>query len=311
MNSRQKSLDRFSVIDLETTGLSPADGDRITEVGIVLVEDGKIVDRFQSLVNPLQPIPSYVQNFTGITDAMVANAPVSSVVLGQAADFIGDRPLVAHNAAFERKFLQNEFSEINRENQVDLLCTLLLTRRIFPNLESYELGKIVSRFKLPKGKAHRALSDAEMTAHLLLRLKKEILKVAPKGYVFSADNLFRITKVLPKEFRETGLANVINVSAERYKRETFRTFKFISSESSHTQNTLGKIAFHRPDNSIQADKSQEIKEKQKKSIEFIDCKPGQLYENSLTKGSDVKSDRGQTSQGLNPFLAFFRRLGLF
>ena len=221
-------LDRFAVIDLETTGLSPTHGDRITEVGIVLIEEGKVVDRFQSFVNPMRPIPAYVQDLTGITDSMVADAPVSSVVLSRAMQFVGNRPLVAHNASFEQKFLNSELSEIAVENKVNLLCTMLLSRRVFPELDSYTLEKLVSRFRLPVGQAHRALSDAEMTAHLLMRLKKEVLDAAPEGYQFTPENFLRLTKLKPNTIREIGLAKAIQVGSKSFKETSFAETVFVA-----------------------------------------------------------------------------------
>lgn len=224
--------ERYAVIDLETTGLSPSQGDRITEVGIVLVENGEIVERFQSFVNPNRPIPSDVQKLTGITDEMVANAPSSSVVLAQAMEFIGDRPLIAHNASFEHRFLSNELCEISTENNVNLLCTMLLSRRVFPNLKSYKLGNLVSQFQLPKGQAHRALSDAEMTAHLLFRLERRVVEAAPAGFEFSADSFLRLSKSQPKLFRELGLTEAIITSEKRFAKAMYDrgTFFVVKSQ---------------------------------------------------------------------------------
>lgn len=223
--------ERYAVIDLETTGLSPAHGDRITEVGIVLVENEKVVDCFQSFVNPNRPIPSDVQQLTGITDEMVANAPSSSAVLARAMEFISDRPLIAHNASFEHRFLSNELREISPENEVSLLCTMLLSRRVFPNLKSYKLGNLVSHFQLQKGQAHRALSDAEMTAHLFFRLKRQVLQAAPNGFSFSADSFLRLTKSQPKAFRELGLTEAIVASERRFTKVTYGVGKFVVPKS--------------------------------------------------------------------------------
>ncbi|MEY3460669.1 MAG: hypothetical protein RLZZ03_322, partial [Pseudomonadota bacterium] len=99
-------MSRMGVIDFETTGISPGMGDRATEVAIVITEHGRVVDRFQSLMNAGVHIPSFITGLTGISNAMVASAPSAEVVMSDAARFVGSTPLVAHNAAFDRKFWQ-------------------------------------------------------------------------------------------------------------------------------------------------------------------------------------------------------------
>ncbi|MEQ1660442.1 MAG: 3'-5' exonuclease, partial [Hylemonella sp.] len=93
-----------AVIDFETTGISPEQGARATEVAIVLVEQGRIVDRFQSLMNAGAHIPAFITQLTGISNAMVQAAPDASEVMRRASNFVGDAPMVAHNASFDRKF---------------------------------------------------------------------------------------------------------------------------------------------------------------------------------------------------------------
>lgn len=213
--------ERFVIIDLETTGKSVHYGHRIIEVGAVLLENGKIVDKFESLVNPEVPIPMFIENYTGITDEMVANAPKSEEVLVQAVQFFGDVPLLAHNAPFEKQFLNNELAQISGQNEVDILCTVKLTRRLFPDLGKYKLSKLVSHFHLPCLQAHRALGDAEMTAHLFFRLEKQFHAFAPSGMKFTADNLAKISEIQPCFFRHAGLEHGIAAALElptTYKR---------------------------------------------------------------------------------------------
>ncbi|SDX37320.1 3'-5' exonuclease [Thiocapsa roseopersicina] len=97
-------MDPVVVIDFETTGLSPDDGYRATEIAAVLIRDGCIVDQYQSLMNAGRRIPSFVEHLTGISNAMVREAPPASQVMAEIADFVGDDHLVAHNASFDRKF---------------------------------------------------------------------------------------------------------------------------------------------------------------------------------------------------------------
>ena len=164
-----------AVIDFETTGLSPACGDRATEVAIVLVENGKVVDRFQSLMNAGLRIPAFITGLTGITNAMVASAPPAAQVMLEASRFVGDAPLVAHNAAFDRKFWQAELALTGLEAPQPFICTLLLSRRLYPQAPNHQLGSLVDYHRLPRaGQAHRALADAEMAAGLLGQIHHDL-----------------------------------------------------------------------------------------------------------------------------------------
>jgi DNA polymerase-3 subunit epsilon len=165
----------FAVIDFETTGLSPEHGARPTEIAVVLVRNDQIVDRYQSLMNPQVAIPAEIQALTGITQAMVSTAPAVSTVMQQAADFAGRYPLVAHNAAFDRKFWDVEVNRLRRPRVQPFVCSLLLSRRLFPDALSHRLSTLVQTLQLPQtGRYHRALADAEATAHLLIRIQKEL-----------------------------------------------------------------------------------------------------------------------------------------
>jgi len=165
----------YAVIDFETTGLSAAQGARPTEVGLCLLEGDVIVDRYQSLMNPGCAIPSDITRLTGISNAMVRAAPDIAVVMNEAANFVGDRPLLAHNAAFDRTFWHSELTRIGRNPRSDFACSLLLSRRLFPHCVNHRLATLVSELELPAvGAFHRALADAEYTAALLVRIKQEL-----------------------------------------------------------------------------------------------------------------------------------------
>ncbi len=164
-----------AVIDFETTGLSPALGARPTEVAIVLIAEGKIVDRFQSLMNPGVSIPNDIQALTGITNEMVRKAPKVEVVIRDAVQFVGTHLIVAHNAAFDSKFWDAELRRINGRRKQEFACSMLLARRIFPEAPNHKLGTLVRTLGLPAtGRYHRALADAEATAYLLLHIQQEL-----------------------------------------------------------------------------------------------------------------------------------------
>lgn len=168
-------LDVVAVIDFETTGLSPAQGDRATEIAVVILENGKVVDRYQSLMNAGVRIPSFIEGLTGITNAMIREAPPVGVVMLEVSDFVGDYPLVAHNASFDCKFWDSELERINLQRRQEFLCSLLLARRLMPHAPSHKLGALIEYANLPvAGRAHRALADAEMAASLLAHLMSEL-----------------------------------------------------------------------------------------------------------------------------------------
>jgi DNA polymerase-3 subunit epsilon len=164
-----------AVIDFETTGLSPHYGDRTIEVGAVLVSDNQIIDRFQSLMNPEMRVSSFIEDYTGITNKMLANAPTIREVMRNLAVFIEQHHLVAHNASFDSRFLDAEFKRINHRRKNEFACSMLASRRLYPDAPNHKLETLV-RYKSLKtdGIHHRALADAEMTAHLWMRMINDI-----------------------------------------------------------------------------------------------------------------------------------------
>ena len=165
----------IAVIDFETSGISPSLGDRATEVAIVITEQGRVVDRFQSLMNAGVYIPSFITQLTGISNDMVARAPKADAVMRDAARFVGTVPMVAHNASFDRRFWMAELALAGLDAPHAFACTVLLSRRLYPQAPSHKLGALVDHFHLPRtGQAHRALADAEMAAELLGRIQHDL-----------------------------------------------------------------------------------------------------------------------------------------
>lgn len=164
-----------AVIDFETTGLSPHYGDRTIEVGAVLVSNNQIVDRFQSLMNPRMKISSFIEEYTGITNRMLSTAPDIYDVMKKLKSFIARHHLVAHNASFDSKFLDAEFNRINHRRSNEFACSMLIARRVYPDAPNHKLETLV-RYKSLKtdGVHHRALADAEMTAHLWISMIEDI-----------------------------------------------------------------------------------------------------------------------------------------
>jgi len=161
-------LEAIAVIDFETTGLSPSQGCRATEIAAVIWQDGRIVERYQSLMNPGVAIPPFITQLTGISNAMVRAAPAAEHVMREVAEFVATRPLLAHNASFDQKFWRAELARIALPNEQPFACSMLLARRLLPEAANHKLGFLTQWAGLPNtGKAHRAMADAEMAANLL------------------------------------------------------------------------------------------------------------------------------------------------
>ncbi len=164
-----------AVIDFETTGLSSAMGDRATEIAVVLVEGDQVVDRFQSLMNAGVHISAFIEAYTGISNAMIASAPPAGAVMADASRFVGGRPMVAHNASFDRRFWMAELQRVDRPADEPFACTMLLSRRLYPQAPNYKLGSLASFHALPSsGRAHRAMADAETAAGLWARIRTDL-----------------------------------------------------------------------------------------------------------------------------------------
>src|SRR5579885_1597501 len=151
----------FAIVDVETTGCSH-ESDRIIEVGVFVVENGRVVERFSSLVNPERPVPPFVLRLTGIREAELARAPVFSAIERDLHALLKDRLFVAHNARFDYGFLQSEFQRAGRKFAADSLCTVRLSRRLFPTERRHGVDELIGRFGFSIASRHRALDDAEI-----------------------------------------------------------------------------------------------------------------------------------------------------
>lgn len=165
----------YVVFDLETTGISP-NYDEVVEISALKVRDGEVVEEFGTLVNPKRPIPYGASSVNGITDEMVANAPVFSEVLEQFFDFAGNDILVGHNIhTFDMKFLYRDslryFGQVPDNDYVD---TLMLARTCLPGLRHHRLTDLAQHYGLSTTGAHRALNDCYMNQQVFEHLAKEI-----------------------------------------------------------------------------------------------------------------------------------------
>ncbi|MBV7315321.1 PolC-type DNA polymerase III [Shewanella sp. NIFS-20-20] len=155
------------VLDFETTGLSPHQGDRAIEIGAVKLLNGEVIDTFQQLINPNRRISRFIEDYTGITNTMLSTAPSAEEVMRDFRHFIGDSPLVAHNASFDKRFLDAELARVNIQYPGQFACSMLIARRLFQQAPSHKLGDLVAFNHIENdGVFHRALADAQMTAKL-------------------------------------------------------------------------------------------------------------------------------------------------
>jgi DNA polymerase-3 subunit epsilon len=188
------------VLDFETTGLSPDEGDRAIEIGAVRLVNGEIVARFQELMNPGQRVSGFIEDYTGITNVMLSSADSCGAVMHRFNDFIQDDNLVAHNASFDKRFLDAEFSRISKRYSGEFSCSLLATRRIFQSAPNHKLGTLVNYNNIESnGGFHRALYDSEMTAHVW----NKMLTLMQDRYGFSA-----ISFELIQKLNKTSKSNV-------------------------------------------------------------------------------------------------------
>ena len=175
MANINNSADSVVVLDFETTGLSPNQGDRAIEIGAVKITNGKVVESFQELMNPGCRISGFIESYTGITNGMLKNASPCKAVMDKFHNFIGDSNLVAHNASFDSKFLEAELERIDRSLHGQFACSMLISRRIYQNAPNHKLGTLVEYKHLPNdGTFHRALADSQMTGHLWLAMIADI-----------------------------------------------------------------------------------------------------------------------------------------
>lgn len=148
-----------AIVDLETTG-GHITRDRVTEIGVILI-DGDHIERFDMLVNPGQSIPPFIEQITGISDAMVAEAPPFAAFADALLEKLSGRLLIAHNVRFDYGFLKNEFKRLGMAFRSDVLCTVKLSRLLYPQFFKHNLDSLIARHGIVQSERHRALADAD------------------------------------------------------------------------------------------------------------------------------------------------------
>jgi len=163
----------YAVVDIETTG-GFASGNGITEISILVHDGSKVLESFETLINPKQEIPFYIQTLTGISNEMVSDAPVFEEVAPRIYELLHDKIFVAHNVNFDFSFVRHQLSQAGFQLVSKKLCTVRMSRKVIPGHSSYSLGKLCSALNIPLNDRHRAGGDAAATAILLsLLLEKD------------------------------------------------------------------------------------------------------------------------------------------
>lgn len=159
LDDRERPLLFF---DVETTGMGPGKGGRVLEIGALRVENGKVVGQMNTLIDPEMPVPYFITGITGITNEHVVQSPLFSDVIDQLETLSRDALFVAHNVNFDYSFIQHEYGRLGRLFRRDKLCTVRLSRALFPHERSHALGKLIERHGYRVDARHRAFDDAEV-----------------------------------------------------------------------------------------------------------------------------------------------------
>ena len=162
----------FVVFDVETTGLSPTDGDRIVEIAAMKIKDGQVVDKFYSLVNPKRDLPAAATRVNNITGDMVAQAPTAEEVLPKLLSFIAGACVAGHNVRFDLGFLSYELALMGRKlnESTPAVDTLKMAKELLPYLSNYRLSYLARSLGVTVSETHRAMADVELTVQVLFRM---------------------------------------------------------------------------------------------------------------------------------------------
>lgn len=270
-NQKGQSIDTtYCILDLETTGFSPVT-EKITEIGIMKYQNGKVIDSFSCFVNPEKPIPAKVIEVTNITDDMVKDAETIDKVFPKVLEFIKDTVLVAHNAAFDINFLKYNAKVLGYEFDFTYVDTLTLAQEIFPDFKTYKLGRIAKNLGIKVEVAHRALDDVDTTV--------------------------KVFKVMLDKLKERGAQTLEDVdrlgSDEQAKKEEFKKLKtyhaiILAKDYVGLKNLYRLVSYSNLDYFYK--KPRILKSMYKKYSEGLiigsACSEGELYQSILLGKSD-------------------------
>ena len=259
--------DMFVVFDIETTGFSPT-VNNIIEIGAVKISEGKIVDRFSTFVNPKEPIPYRIEKLTGINDAMVEDAPFINDALTQFSKFCEGAVYVAHNANFDMGFIKAKEEAAGIVRQYSYVDTLGMARLLVPEIARFKLDNLCKFFKISLENHHRAVDDAEATAHIFLKL---IERLAAKN-VDTLTGLNDLCASSDEKIRKSPSNHIILLAANETGR--INLYKLVSQSHIRYYNGHAKIP-------------KSLIEKHREGLIIGSaCEQGELYQAIISKRSE-------------------------
>jgi DNA polymerase-3 subunit epsilon len=247
----------YAIVDIETTGGNAGSG-RITEIAIVITDGKQVLDRYTTLVNPMLPIPVFIENLTGITDAMVSQAPTFGQIANEVYTLLQDKIFVAHNVNFDYSFIAHQLNQQGFKINSRKLCTVRLSRKVFEDLPSYSLGNLCRSLQINLNNRHRAMGDAEATTELFHRIivadnGKQINAMLKKGsgdaYLpihLSSDNLEELPETPGIYYFHDSKGKIIYVGkAKRLRKRVVSHFSNndISKRKQELMRMVHKISF--------------------------------------------------------------------
>ena len=198
-------METIAVIDFESNGEPASQGGRATEIAVVLVRAGRIIDRYHNLMRTDSWISPFVVELTGITNEMMQSAPPARRVMTEARAFVGSLPMVAHHASFDSLFWHSEIERLGEPApKNEFACTMLLARRVYPSSPNHKLGTLSRLLKFTTSSpAHRAMVDTEMAANLLTRIQDSLR--SRHGLLEAPHALLAAAQKIPKQHFQARL----------------------------------------------------------------------------------------------------------
>ncbi|PAV29472.1 ATP-dependent helicase DinG [Virgibacillus profundi] len=237
-------MEKYVIIDLETTGQTPSKDDKIIEVGIVVIENNKITDHYSTLLNPSMPIPPFISNLTGIVDKDVEDAPTFKEKANEINDIFRDGYLIAHNVPFDLGFLNTELAN-NGVHPLSnpVLDTVELSRILYPKAPGYKLGQLAEFLNIHHNEPHRALSDAYVTAKLFLNLKEKLdsLPFETINQLLKLEKTFKsdLYPLLKERYEKSAFSTVENENIVSYSGLAFRHIEVVKEKQDSIEVSYG------------------------------------------------------------------------
>jgi DNA polymerase-3 subunit epsilon len=290
----------YCIIDIETTG-GMAKRDRITEIAIVVTDGVNIIEQYQSLVNPERSIPPEITRITGITNEMVASAPRFYEIAKDIILLTQDRIFIAHNVMFDYSFIREEFASLGYTFTRPMLCTVRLSRKVFPGLKSYSLGNLIRHFNIQVNDRHRAMEDTLATVKIFQRIVQSNILDNPPKWLGQQTSESKLPEQISREMvnglpESAGVYFFYNEHGEIiYIGKSINIKKRISQHFSTVNSKMEKLLQKTADISYELTGSEII---------------ALLYENSLIKKYNPEINRAQRRKTYNAAIrCFYDNLG--